>query len=136
MKREIRLSAIYPQPPDVVWRALTDRDLLAQWLMPNDFEPRVGHRFTFRAPPAPGFDGIVHCEVLELVAEERLKFSWRGGGIDTVVTFDIEPAGNGTQLFFSQTNFTGLHGLLVSTLLGRGWRKMIDKRLPGVLHLQ
>ena len=53
MAREVLLSAIYPQPPRDVWRTLTDRDLLAQWLMPNDFEARVGHRFTFRTDPAP-----------------------------------------------------------------------------------
>ena len=29
------------------------------WLMDNDFEPVVGHRFTFRTEPTRGFDGIV-----------------------------------------------------------------------------
>jgi uncharacterized protein YndB with AHSA1/START domain len=134
MKREIRLSATYPQQPREVWRALTDRGLLAQWLMPNDFEPRLGHRFTFRAPPAPGFDGVVHCEVLELIPEQRLALSWRGGGIDTLVVFEIEPFGTGTRLHFSQTGFAGIRGRLISTLLGRGWRRMIADRLPGLLQ--
>lgn len=34
----------------------------------NDFEPRIGHRFQFRTEPAPGFDGVVNCEVLAHVA--------------------------------------------------------------------
>jgi uncharacterized protein YndB with AHSA1/START domain len=135
MKREIVLSATYPQPPREVWRALTDRDLLSQWLMPNDFEPRLGHRFTLRAPPAPGFDGVVHCELLELVPEERMTISWRGGGIDTRVVFEIEPFGTGTRLHFTQTGFTGIKGRLISTLLGRGWRRMIATRLPGLLPI-
>jgi uncharacterized protein YndB with AHSA1/START domain len=65
----IHTDAFLPYPPQKVWRALTDPGLLASWLMPNDFEPRVGHRFTFRTDPVPahGFDGIVRCEVLELV---------------------------------------------------------------------
>ena len=130
MSRDIRLSATYPQSPRDVWRALTDRELLSQWLMPTDFEPRIGHRFTFRTKPAPGFDGIVHCEVLELVPEKRLAISWRGGGIDTIVSFDIEPAANGTRLHMSQTGFSGLRGRLVSTLLRRGWDQMLHKRLP------
>jgi uncharacterized protein YndB with AHSA1/START domain len=46
IRREIRV----PQPPDAVWRAITDPETLAQWMFPNDFEPRVGHRFTFRVP--------------------------------------------------------------------------------------
>ena len=134
MPREVLLSAVYPQPPREVWRALTDRDLLAQWLMPNDFEPRVGHRFTFRTDPAPGFDGIVHCEVLELVTEQRLTISWRGGGNDTIVSFEIEPSGAGTRLRFSHSGFAGIKGRLIGTMLGNGWRNMLDKRLPRLLH--
>ena len=54
MKREVTLEVIYPYPPDRVWRALTDRRVLAQWLLPNDFEPRVGHRFHFVQPVHAG----------------------------------------------------------------------------------
>jgi uncharacterized protein YndB with AHSA1/START domain len=134
MPREILLSAVYPQPPREVWRMLTDRDLLAQWLMPNDFAPRVGHRFTFRTDPAPGFDGVVHCEVLELVAERKLAISWRGGGNDTIVTFTIEPLAAGTRLRLSHAGFAGLKGRLIGALLGNGWRNMLDKKLPRLLH--
>jgi uncharacterized protein YndB with AHSA1/START domain len=135
MARAITLSVTYPQPPHEVWRALTDRELLAQWLMPNDFEPRLGHRFTFRAPPAPGFDGIVQCEVLELIADRRMTISWRGGGIDTIVTFALEPAGSGTRLDFSHTGFAGIKGRLIALLLANGWRKMFRRRLPALLML-
>jgi uncharacterized protein YndB with AHSA1/START domain len=64
----IRTDSFFPHPPEKVRRALTDPELLASWLMRNDFEPRVGHRFAFRTDPVPahGFDGIVRCEVLEL----------------------------------------------------------------------
>ena len=134
MAREVNLSATYPQAPQDVWRALTDRRLLEQWLMPNDFEPRIGHRFTFRTDPAPGFDGIVHCEVLELVAERRLTIRWQGGGNDTIVTFSVEPAGSGTKLHLSHTGFTGIKGRLIGSMLGNGWRNMLDKRLPRLLH--
>ena len=50
-----------PHPPEKVWRALTQGPLVADWLMPNDFEPVVGHRFRFRMEPPPpgGWDGIV-----------------------------------------------------------------------------
>jgi uncharacterized protein YndB with AHSA1/START domain len=84
----IRTDSFFPHPPEKVWRALTNPGLLASWLMPNDFEPRVGHRFTFRTDPVPGhgFDGIVRCEVLELVPARRLRISWAGGGLDTTVT--------------------------------------------------
>jgi uncharacterized protein YndB with AHSA1/START domain len=43
---------LLPYPPDKVWRALTQSAMLAEWLMPNDFKPEVGHRFAFRSQPA------------------------------------------------------------------------------------
>jgi ATP-dependent Clp protease, protease subunit len=33
-----------PDPPEKVWRALTEAHLLAAWLMPNDLRPAVGAR--------------------------------------------------------------------------------------------
>jgi uncharacterized protein YndB with AHSA1/START domain len=69
----VKLSVVYPQPPDRVWLALASADALAEWLMPNDCVPRVGHRFHFRARPAPGFDGIVRCTVMAIVGKRRLR---------------------------------------------------------------
>jgi len=34
-----------PEPRDKVWRALTERDLLAAWLMPNNLRAEVGAKF-------------------------------------------------------------------------------------------
>ena len=78
MKRNIKLEAFYPFPPERVWRAITDTEALSKWLMPNDFEPRVGHKFNFKTKPAPGFDGIVHCEVLKLDEPRHLSILGMG----------------------------------------------------------
>jgi len=43
MKRDLRFEAVYDHPIERVWRAITDSQAIAQWLMKNDFEPRVGH---------------------------------------------------------------------------------------------
>ncbi len=130
---KIELDRTYPHPRERVWRALTDSAALAEWLMPNDFEPTVGHRFTFRTDPAPGFDGIVHCEVLELAPPERLRFTWRGGPLDTVVTFDLAAVGDGTRLTMTQDGFRGLRAWLVSKMLKSGCRTIYGRRLPEVL---
>jgi uncharacterized protein YndB with AHSA1/START domain len=129
MPRKIRFEAVYPYPPADVWVALTDSDALADWLMPNDFKPAVGHKFNFRTKPAPGFDGIVHCEVLSLDEPRRMALSWKGGGIDTVVTFDLAAAGNGTRVVMEQSGFRGMRGLMVSNILKPGWRGMIETKL-------
>nr|BFE87558.1 hypothetical protein GCM10020093_101590 [Planobispora longispora] len=76
----IEVDEFLPHPPAKVWRALTDSDLLARWLMPNDFKPVVGHRFTFATQPVPrvGFDGIIRCEVLEIDDGRLLRIGWAG----------------------------------------------------------
>jgi hypothetical protein len=58
MSNAIRKQIVIVQSPEELWQALTDRSALAEWMYPNDFEPRVGHCFTFRVPPNPkvGFD--------------------------------------------------------------------------------
>ena len=70
---EIKLSAIYPSPTKAVWQALTDPAEVKAWLMDSDFLPVLGHSFTFRTEPRPGFDGIVRCKVIEIEPERRLS---------------------------------------------------------------
>lgn len=137
MKRNLRIERTYPHPRELVWEALTTRELLAQWLMDNDFVPVRGHRFLMHTDPAPGFDGTVHCEVLELEAPRRMTWSWKGGPIDTRVTFTLEDAvlfsRPGTRLRVEHTGFDGLPAVLVSFILGAGNRGIYGRRLPAVL---
>jgi uncharacterized protein YndB with AHSA1/START domain len=137
VKRTLRLSQRYPHPPELVWRGLTEPALIAEWLMDNDFAPVVGHRFTLRTDPAPGFDGIVHCQVIELDPPRTMRWSWRGGPIDTVVSFSLAPVAvgalEGTRLEVEQTGFDGLAPVLVSFILGAGNRKIYRRRLPALL---
>jgi len=122
---EIHIEEIYPYPRERVWRALTDSRAMADWLMPNNFEPRVGHKFEMRTKPAPGFDGIVRCEVTVVEPPERLSFTWSGGGNDTLVTFTLASVDQGTRLTLVHSGFKGLKGWMVSKLLGSGWRSRI-----------
>ncbi len=136
MKTDIDLATVYPHSIERVWAALTSAEALAAWLMPNDFQPRVGHRFTFRTKPARGFDGIVRCEVLELDPPNRMVWSWAGGNIDTPVTFTLEPAGNAdaaTRLRMRQTGFNGLGAQLTRRILASGYPRILRQRLPAYL---
>lgn len=97
----------FSKPPARVWAAIAQRESLARWLMENDFEPRVGHEFTFRSEPVPPYwDGVVHCKVTELDPPNRLTYTWRGGpGLETQVTYVLEPIGEGTRLHFIHSGF-------------------------------
>ena len=138
MTKEIRREILIPQPPEQVWRAISDSATLAEWMFPNDFAPRVGHRFTFRVPPDPkrGFEGIiVHCEVLEYEPPSRLVFSWSAASIvDTRVTFRLEPDGQGTRVLFEHSGFDLSQPWCKAALKGAefGWKNMLEK-LPAVV---
>lgn len=129
-RKSIVVESELRHPPEKVWRALTEPDLIASWLMPNDFQPKVGHRFTLRTRPAPGFDGIVHCEVLAVEPQRRLSYSWRGGSperrgygaeLDTVVTWTLEPLPDGgTRLRLDHDGFTANQDPTFN-ILKQGW---------------
>jgi uncharacterized protein YndB with AHSA1/START domain len=51
---DVVIELQYPCPPERVWRALTDSAALTDWLMPNDFVPKLGRKFQFRSKPMPG----------------------------------------------------------------------------------
>lgn len=113
--------------PQKVWRALTDPELLTQWLLPViGFELEPGAAFTLKAEPQPGWDGVVNCRLLEIEMHKKLSWRWVVGDLDTVVTFTLEPTDSGTRLFLVQSgfkpeqkrNFGGAR---------YGWRMMGDK---------
>ena len=94
-----------PHPPEKVWRALTTGALIEDWLMANDFEPTVGHRFTLRAQPAGGWNGIIDCEVLAVEPPGRLAYTWTSMGLKTVVTYSVSPTPSGAHLRVEQAGF-------------------------------
>lgn len=138
MNKTIRREIEVPQVREQVWQAITDSATLAEWMFPNDFEPRVGHHFTFRVPPNPkmNFEGLtVECVVLECEPPRQLVFSWSAGGLEnTQVSFRLEPDGVGTKIFFEHSGFDVSLPWVEQAVKGAeyGWAKMF-KQLTVVL---
>jgi uncharacterized protein YndB with AHSA1/START domain len=134
MRKEITHTFFFPHPPKLVWEYLTKADLMAQWLMPNDFLPIIGHAFQFRIALLPqyDFDGIVYCTVLEIVPLKKLSYSWKcgpGNGIiemDSVVAWKLHPKDNGTELLLEHTGFKETD-LTLYTVIKGGWLQNIKK---------
>jgi uncharacterized protein YndB with AHSA1/START domain len=105
--------------------------------MPNDFKPVVGHPFTFRTEPVPqhGFDGIVHCEVLAMEPPRLLRFGWRGGTLDSTLTWVLIPEGTGTRFLITHDGFdeNDPGQRTAMNILGGGWRSHLIRRLLSVL---
>ncbi len=129
---EIVMEYAFPQSPAKVWRALTEPKLLAGWLMANDIAPVVGHRFNFRTQPMGDWNGFVHCEILEVVPERKLVYTWNGGSakndgyghkLETTVTWTLEPqASGGTMLKLVHHGFHADD--FAYHAMGQGWKKM------------
>ena len=89
-----------PHPPEKIWRALTQPDLIEEWLMKNDFRPAVDHRFNLRADW-----GAVDCQVVAVKPNEPLSYTWAAYGLESVVTWTLTPTSAGTLLRMEQSGF-------------------------------
>ncbi len=87
-------------PPEKIWRALTQPHLLAEWLMKNDFQPVMDHKFKFS-----GDWGSVDCQVMSIEPHKTLSYSWGGMGLGSVVTWTLTPTKTGTHLRMEQAGF-------------------------------
>jgi uncharacterized protein YndB with AHSA1/START domain len=103
--RSLVIERELPHPPEKIWRALTEGPLIKEWLMENDFQPVVGHRFTLRSTPVPHWNGIIECEILLVEPNRKLSYSWGTLGMRTVVTFTLTPTDAGTHLHLEQSGF-------------------------------
>ena len=99
--RSLVMERVFPHPPEKVWRAVSDPALLEAWLLKSDFQPVVGHKFTFRGEPTPHWDGIIPAEVLAIEPPTRLAYRW----YDWVVTLTLTPTAGGTSLRMEQAEF-------------------------------
>jgi uncharacterized protein YndB with AHSA1/START domain len=103
--RSLVIEREVPHPPEKIWRALTQSALVEEWLMKNDFQPVVGHRFNFRSTPVPGWNGVIDAEVLVVEPNSRLSYSWGTMGMESVVAWTLTPTKGGTHVRMEQTGF-------------------------------
>jgi len=94
-----------PHAPEKIWRALTQPQLIEEWLMKSDFKPDVGHRFNLRGD----WGGVLDCEVLAVEPNKKLSYTWNFddavNGLKSVVTWTLTPTSTGTHLRMEQAGF-------------------------------
>lgn len=118
--RAVVVEREFAHPPERVWRALTQPELIADWLMQTDFRLEVDRAFRFQAEW-----GDVDCKVLEIVSMSRLAYTWSAFGVETVVTFTLEPTARGTRLRMEQTGFRPDQKQALGGAKG-GWARFMD----------
>ena len=137
--REIVVDEGFPHKPEILWKTLTSAELMGRWLgmQPTGYEAVVGNRFTYQTTPAPAWDGVIRCRVLEVIPNERLVYSWQGGDdcnngqygsrLDTVVTFTLTKVGVGTRLRMVHSGFELPRNDTAFTGMSGGWVKVVQR---------
>jgi uncharacterized protein YndB with AHSA1/START domain len=126
--RTVVVEREIPHPPEKVWRALTQPILIEEWLMKNDFEPLVGHRFKLRGD----WGGILDCEVLAIDANRLLSYTWNFAhedpayALQSIVTLTLTPTDKGTHLRMEQAGFRPTQKQAFQGA-NYGWREFLGK---------
>jgi uncharacterized protein YndB with AHSA1/START domain len=121
----VRLERHLDDPPEVVWKALTERGQLRSWF-PSDVLVAggvwtVGAAITFPFPPEV-IDMTLTGQVLEVDEPQVLAFSW---GEDRL-RFELSPEANGTRLVLIDELPPG-----AAARNAAGWETCLD-RLAGL----
>ena len=131
--RAVVVEREIPHPPEKIWRALTQPMLIEEWLMKNDFEPVIGHRFNLRGD----WGGVLDCEVLTVEPNRELSYTWNFAHEDdaydlqSVVTLTLTPTDKGTHLRMEQAGFRPTQKKAFQGA-NYGWQEFLAK-LEGVL---
>jgi uncharacterized protein YndB with AHSA1/START domain len=137
--QEIVVEEVLPHSPAMVWKVIANGDLIKLWLMPSTgFAAVKGTRFTFQTTPGGEWDGVIHCEVLDAVPDQRLVYSWKGGHpknvgygatLDTLVTFTLTAVPGGTKLRLVHAGFAIPANDGAYKGMSEGWKKIVQHRI-------
>jgi uncharacterized protein YndB with AHSA1/START domain len=136
--QDIVVDEVFPHAPEVVWKTLVTPELMNRWLSmtPVGFEATPGKRFTYQTTPAGEWDGVIQCEVREVIVNERLVYTWQGGHeanigygsrLDTVVTWTLTKVEGGTRLHLVHSGFVRPRNDTAFQNMSVGWTKVVEK---------
>ncbi len=134
----IRIERILHAPPDRVFRAFLDPDLMRQWITPDDLDldriavdPRVDGRIEVWHSRHGESTGRFEGRFVKIDPPRELVYHWafvgtepeKGEYFDTLVKVQLRPWGEG------QTQVTVIHDLLAA--LRRGAPHVYHRLVPG-----
>src|SRR5262249_51188585 len=136
-ERELNIRRTFNAPRDVVFRAWTEPQLLAQWSCPRGFtfsenrgELRVGGAFFARMRSPEGTEHRLRGVYREIVPPERLVFThcWvdESGtpGPETLVTVSLAERDGRTAMLFQQGIFASVEA---RDGHGQGWGSCFER---------
>jgi uncharacterized protein YndB with AHSA1/START domain len=114
---DLRLRAVVPAPPKVVYEALTDPAALRVWLAEHaDVDLPGKYEFWGRYTP----DGAQpHQHVLH-VDERTIRFAWTLDGVETTTQIEVAEDEGGTLVTLSQSDLPSFEDVLADKAGARG----------------
>ena len=101
----IVLERTFNAPVARVWKALTDVDQMRQWYFDlKEFKPEPDFEFEF-VVEHEGNSYHHLCRVTDIIPQRKIAYTWRYKGEpgDSLVTFELHPEGEKTQLKLTHT---------------------------------
>jgi len=114
---DLRLVAVVPAPPEVVYEALTDPAALRVWLAEHaDVDLPGKYEFWGRYTP----DGAEPHQRVLYVDERTIRFAWTVEGVETTSEFQLAEDEGGTLVTLSQTDLPSFEDIIADRAGARG----------------
>jgi uncharacterized protein YndB with AHSA1/START domain len=132
---QIRIESFIEATPSDVWKTITDKKLVSEWLMETNIEPRKGFEAYFKMKAMPGFDGNISSIVLDVQENKLFEYTWQGGWMKqpTHIRFTLTEKPNGTLLILEHWGFEGFSGIILRRMMSGGWKKKITQQIPAII---
>lgn len=131
------VERVYNAPISKVWTAITDKTEMKQWYFDlAEFKPEVGFKFQFMGGTED--NQYLHlCEILEVVPQKKLTYSWRYDGYEgnSFVTFELFEEGNNTRLKLTHLGLDSFpdNKDFAKSNFEQGWDEIINTSLTHYL---
>jgi len=130
---EIDAHVDLSHPPDRVWLALTDRELIGRWFAEADMVEGVPDRLLLHTAGLPGFDANVEVEVIERQVPELLELRCDEAGRLTELTCVLTPTAQGCRLTLREVPTHGSWSAEQHGPREQQLRQAVTVRLPAIL---
>ena len=128
---QLRFEQVYDLPPEIVWDALVDSDLVSGWLAEADIEPRIGGRFDLdwrHFEPVRVTTG----EIVELRELHELVVDTDNFGITTLLLTELASGSRGRSTRLTVV-VDALADLQFTPMIAATWRLSLEQ-LNELLH--
>ncbi len=123
---QIEIEHIYNHPSEIVWKYLTEAELLEKWWVPSDIKAIEGYKFQLLMPKF----GPQQCEVLRVELHKEFSFLFSKGLLDTTITWKLTPKEKKyTELKLIHAGFNLDHPMGRQAFEGMksGWGQILDR---------